>query len=258
ERQTIQRRQTVIVSVPKARIEGLIASDKNLDKAEIRKDKGEWQALARFAAGKHKEFAIDESVSLEPGLNVFELRAASGKGKAEMQDSVPIEFRPRPPEIVLTAPAVIYDDGKGAGQVRVDGRLALNAAQHKRNYEAEVILNGKSLKDRPEVNGDRLTTRVPLTAGENAIQVKLTDGEKKWALSRTSERIIVRYLRPPRDIQIAKPNVAKAKKALTDITAQVNSIPKLVGVEAEINGRRITSESKAEDAGGGVWKVLLK
>src|SRR5262249_28097299 len=77
-------------------------------------------------------------------------------------------------------------------------------------------------------------------------------------LSRTSERIIVRYLRPPRDIQIAKPNVAKAKKALTDITAQVNSIPKLVGVEAEINGRRITSESKAEDAGGGVWKVLLK
>ena len=131
----------------------------------------------------------------------------------------------------------------------------MSAEHRKRTYEAAVLLNGQPVKEKPELEGDRLTVRVPLTGRDNAIQVKLTDSEKKWALSRTSERVAVRYLRPPRNIQIAKPQVAQAKKSLTDITAQVDSVPKLTAVEVEINGRSIKPSSEIKPAKGDSWTV---
>ncbi|HMC63971.1 MAG TPA: hypothetical protein VKI65_03455 [Gemmataceae bacterium] len=247
----------VIVSASKAHIEGLITSNKKLDNAEMRQDK-EWRGLQGFNAGKEPEFTINELVSLEPGPNRFQFRAVSGKATAE--DTVTIEFRPRPPEIVLTAPEVIYDDGKGPAQVRVDGRLALAPEHRKRTYDAVVLLNGKPLETKPEMTGDRLTARVPLSERANAIQVRLTDSEKDWGLSRTSQPVSVRYLRPPRNIRIDKPNVIKAKKALTDIVARVDSAPKLTkdGVDADINGRRITSPADIRHRDGDTWTVTLK
>jgi hypothetical protein len=164
-------------------------------------------------------------------------------------------------EIFPPSEGLVLYEGDGTKAFTVQGRLTdVPDDPNGKKFTAKLWVNGKpSLKLDP-TGTLPFTARVPvenLKPGkeENRLRIVLTND---WGERVESDELLLRYLRPPRNIIVNKPQVGQ--KALIDLTAQATSAVKVLpeSVKVTVNKRDITAEAQVKKlAQPAVWEVSV-
>jgi WD40 repeat protein len=251
----------LVVHAPKVRIEGTIKAADGagpLQLADWSHGKAECKSLARFAAGKDREWTFTREEELSPGAdNVFHLRSKTANSPVA-EVSLSLDYRPLLPEAVFLQPAdgQFFYEGKDAREVPFEVRLVWPADPQP--CRAVLVVGGKEI-GKPqalEKGAASWTGKLSLGFGSNSIQVRLSND---WQASATSEASQVRYLRPPRITELSGPSSSRAP--LVDLQAKIVSVSQPERPVLLVHGER-----KGVDAGPpvkvegqpDVWSLALK
>jgi hypothetical protein len=222
--------KAVVVETASVRVHGRIAAEDELD--EAMRDQ---QRLSGFKPGA-ANVAIDEPLTLRPGLQTFQF-ATKTKGGKTSQALLTLVYRPLPPRLELTEPSqgLVVTEGRDQPHVQIKGRLIPRDGASP--FQAAITVNGKQV-GRPVINSETLTADVPLDPGENRIEVRLTN---EWHGTPTVQQTLVTYRRPPRIVELENPTIGP--KPLIDLVARVESPSDLPLTGAEVNGRKLPPDS---------------
>jgi WD40 repeat protein len=223
-----------VVDVPKVRIVGEIEALEKLTAASWAQgepDKDEKRTP--LPLGKDNRLVIAQEVTLpKVGQAVkfrFYARTAAGP---ETERSVTLEYQPRLPELVLTAPVEGQPlfQGQDALTVRVEGRLLWPATRHA--CVAQVLVNGKEQGKAVALAAEAKTfaASAELQPGENRIQVRLKNDWREM----TAPKLLVSYRQPPRVLSLKAPG--KAIKPFGELVALVETPKALPLTLLKING----------------------
>jgi WD40 repeat protein len=250
---------SVVIHVPRARLEGRIQADAKTKEKLAAAGWGpagvkQVKPLAGFVADRDRETTFSQDLTLEPGPQTLRVVARTTTS-AEAERRLTIEYRPLLPTLELTDPAqgqVFYDEGKGPPGVELKGRLVL--PDDARPFEVEVLLNGK--KVRHTVDDEHvLHAKLALQPLENHVRVRLSN---RWKMTALAGDLRVRYLRPPRIVKLDPPRTGD--KALTELVALVESPLPLTAasVTAEVNGNSLPPDRMQVHKRGDRWEVRLR
>jgi WD40 repeat protein len=232
------RSEPLVVHVPSLELTGAIACTKPLERAEFSvADKHD--SFQGFGRGTAARLNVKQSIALVPGRQRVVCSAQAAGGPAS-EVSLTVEYCPLVGELFLTSPSTGTDliEGRDSRRVKLAGRIEPPADPQP--FKAVVLLNGRPLEVAPQIDaaGSTFSAEVELDNGENRIEVELSNA---WGAKATSEAVRMRYLRPPRVVEITAP--ATTDKPLADVSFVVESPSEL-----KITGLRINDAELPLDA----------
>ncbi|MCS6853002.1 MAG: hypothetical protein NZ700_17740 [Gemmataceae bacterium] len=249
----------VVVAERRVRIVGRLEATQELTQAGwARGERGPVQPLTRFEPGKHKTWAIDEQLTLEPGRQIVRVVARTALSP-EAEGRLVVEYRPPLPEAIVLGPAnglTLYE-GRDPGVVELVARLV--RAADPQPFSAVVVLNDKPLAQVPSIDEEAgvLRAKVPLQPGDNRLQLQL---ENEWHGLATTAAVTVRYLRPPRRLAWERPQ--PGDKPLVDLTARAESPLPLAPerVRLEVNGQPVKAAAEVTPSGKDptLWTIQVR
>lgn len=243
----------IVVGVPHVRLVGHIHGVKELTDATRRSPPDEPAALATFKPGAAKEFAIDEPLTLRPGVQNVVVRA----GKAER--TIALEYRPALPHLEWSAipgGPVYYDDGTGPPEVRFGGPVLAprDASPLPVPVTAELLLGGQAVPATIDLKAGTWTAAARLRPGANHVQVRVRNA---WREATTGD-LQLTYLRPPYALRAEVPEGSKAP--VLEVAAQVESLLPLTAesVKATVGTRAVGNVKVVPPAGKGTtWQIRV-
>jgi WD40 repeat protein len=255
---TSDQTQPLVVDITTLRIEGHIVGKKPLVRAEwYLGDEAAGRPFGDFAPNAANKIEVAEAVVLQPGPQRLRC-VAQAKGGLPTEVSIAVEFRPRLPELFLTAPQNDTDliEGRDLPHVKLTGRL--NPVADKHPFQAAVLLNGRKVPDSLMVDaaGETFSGEAAMENGENRIEVQLSNA---WGAKATSEAVRVRYLRPPQIVAVTAPTVVEAP--LVDVDFVIDSPAKLELTRLMINDRELPADAAVVERAGPDttrWKVKAR
>jgi WD40 repeat protein len=232
------------------------------------------EKLTPFARPASQEYSADLSTLLtQPGE--YNIRLVLHTDEQETQEytrdltirfqqaAIPVKRDPtRPvPKLALTKPApgtIFYEEeGKANPEIDLEGKLDLLNDQKVDGVVLIQDADGKEeAKVAPTIKGETLTAKVPLKYKHNRVQVLLSN---QWNDPAVAGEMQVRYLRPPRILEVQAPK--ESTKPLADVSARVQSALEITReqVEADVNGREVARDRiQVQKQDANTWRVELK
>jgi WD40 repeat protein len=255
---TVDSSQPILVQVPDVNLIGRIkAVDEPLTEALWDTGKSTTATrLNRFEPGKHIEFSFEQRLSLKPGKQIVRLRARTKHGE-EVERRLTLEYRPPLPVVsAITAPrdGMVFEGDEETKEVAVQGSIQFPPKAMP--YKAVLTVNGKPASQLDEKAGT-LTGTVVIGPGENRIGVEMSND---WGASRSSEAVVVRYVRPPVFVGKLEPEPVPGTSRL-HVKAVVRSpIPlERASVRVEVNGKEsVPDDVRLERGEKNLWTVHLR
>lgn len=257
--QEIEAGKPVLVHAAHVRVTGSVKAGENLSVAEWLKGRAAEPApLTNFAADKDVRLEINQDLRLQPGEQTIHFRARTATSDPA-EATLTLYYRPAVPFIELQplqAGPVLQGQADTA-------EVALTALVHPADdpqpYDRVILVNDKVLDKQPAIQerAGVLTAKVPVTPGENRIQIRVSN---RWGSVFTSEPVLLRYLRPPRVVSLKRDGAEDARPVL-DLVAEVRSpLPlKADTVRVEVNGKaRAHGKVTVEQGGGAAATVHVK
>ncbi len=239
----------VVVRRGKVRVRGRVTAGEELTEATR-----DGRPLPRFDAGKHKEFAFDEELTLKPGEQQVRFRAKTATGPAA-ERVLTLDYRPELPAVALTAPRPDDDlcDGRDPLETRLEARLA--PAAEPLPVVVRLRVNGEEVKT--DLRDRALGAAVRFRPGEN--RVEFVVGLKDAPAVSETQTYRLYFRRPPRVVEVTRGE--GATKAVADLTARVVT-PK----DRPLTGARLgdavlpaSALARKEDRGDeSVWAVTAR
>ncbi|MCI0462862.1 MAG: hypothetical protein L0Z62_38435, partial [Gemmataceae bacterium] len=257
-----QAGRDLLVEAERIRIQGTITAPEPLSEAGWENPAtGQKRAIPDVKGLKTVKFS--EVVALEPGPQKLRMHASSPCSK-ETVAALTVVYRPLLPRADLDAPElpglVLYGEEPTAA-VAIEGKLHWPAGRPKHRFamSALVVVNGvKAPAATIDEKKDTLKVKgIPLRPGQNHIEVFV---EHKWGGDPGHGFLNVRYLRPPRVLEMKAPK--PGERPLIDVTARVRSATPLRddSVVVEVNGeapRGVRPTLTREKGKADLWTVSL-
>ena len=175
----------LIVDVPSVRLLGKITAEKRLVEAAWSLGDKQ-QPLSGFKKDAEASLAVDQAVTLEPGLQQLRV-SAQAERSVGTEVSLSVDYRPRLGEVFLTSPndGAELIEGRDARSITIRGRIG--PVPERRPFQAVVLLNGQPLRESPTIDadGESFTIETELANGENRIEAQLSNA---WARKRKARR----------------------------------------------------------------------
>jgi hypothetical protein len=209
----------VVVHSPAVRLVGKIEASENLLQADwYAGDADRGTRLTGFEPDKAKVVPLREDLTLRPGRQTFRLKTRTASSDAA-ERVLTIDYLPPTPTVRLEAlPGDPVYGEAGTTTVRLRGRVELPRDRHP--YRAVVLVNDREAAEAPAIDeaAGTLTAAVAVGAGESRIRVRLSNA---WGMVSASEETQVRYLRPPRVLELKQ--VWAGDKPALNLEARVRS-----------------------------------
>jgi hypothetical protein len=248
--------QSLVVSVPRVRLEGTIKAEEKLLLAEWFLAAAKGAPLSGFSTGKSAEVGINEEVTLQPGKQTLRFRAKTASSDVA-ERVLTLEYRPALPVVTLDKPPrqLLADkELKETVVLPLRGRVSFPA--DRQAYRVRLLVNDKE-QPPPQIDqrGGSLTARATLSPGDNRIRVAL---DNVWGAKTQTEEVLVRYLRPPQLLQVKQTGVAG--KPAVDLEVVVRSALPLLAesVKVEVNDRSSPAARVAIERGKEPGQHLLR
>src|SRR5262249_22353823 len=189
-----------VVDVPTIRLHGRFDSTKSREDLDlVKKDE---IVPDGFMPGKLKLFEFTETLKLTPGVRHVQLFAKTPNSAPAGRD-FQIDYRPQLPTLKLLTRFDGLIRRKGEDPEHFDLKWTLTEPSDPQPYEQEVWINGVKQDRLDSAKKPTYISRLPLKPGDNAIEIRLSN---QWG-RRSSVAGRIRYLRPPRIVEFAKPEV---------------------------------------------------
>jgi WD40 repeat protein len=242
---TSDKSDPLIVDMPTLALEGRITAQMPLALAEWSLN-DKHSAFTDFAPNATTKLDINEQITLVPGKQRIACLAQT-EGGLPAEVSLSVDHRPRLGELFLTAPETGAEliDGRDPRRVKVTGRIEPLA--DKQPFQAIVLVNGRPSGQPPVIDaaGETFSTEVELGDGDNRIEAQITN---EWGARKTSEAVRVRYLRPPRVVDVSAPGAVDAPLADISFVVESPSDLKLTGLK--VNDRELPLDAAVVEREG--------
>ena len=235
--------KVLVVDSPRLRLTGSLQTARPLTRVGWSLGDQPEQPARGFEPGGKKQFEFDQPLELTPGTQRLVCRAQA-EGGAPAEISLLIDYRPQLPEVIFTAPPAdsVLCAGRDAPQVPLVARLGAVAEEHP--YSADILVNGAKVSTVPVVDSahGELTAQVPLSHGENRIQVRLANA---WGREATSTVLAVRYTEPPQIVEVSAP--PQAESPLVEVNFLVKTRATLPITALRVNSQEVPITSATEE-----------
>ena len=193
---------------------------------------------------------LDDPVRLQPGRQTIRYTATLADGK-QHTTAVEIDFQPRLPTVHITShrPDITLVEGKDLPEGKASIVIEANVAHpdHTLPFRAEVLVgNGTTVRVQPRIDEGKLRAVVPLSAGENLIDVRLTGA---WTKSVSRDTTTVDFLRPP--IVLPIDPGAIDEKGRMELVVRIRSFSR--PAEVRLGDRFVPPKSLRRQADKAIW-----
>jgi WD40 repeat protein len=245
----------VVVESPSIVVVGRIVSEGKVAEASLQQGDAPQQQLANTAADPASAFDFKQPIDAAPGRQTVRIKARTAGG-ATGEAAFELEYHPSPPTAQIIRPTAgeVVIEGEGPTRVELAAKLDLASANvAPQPLVGQFLVN--QLPAGPELmireGATEVTAEADLNLGENLIQLRLTNS---WQRQSTTEPLIVRYLSPPRIVQVEAPTVSDTP--LVDVIYWVESPKSRSPLAASANGRAVSQSDIRLD--GDMWMIVAR
>jgi WD40 repeat protein len=260
----IGKNKTVIVSVPRVRLQGIVTAAEKLTRVQMTDENGKPRALKGDLG---RVFAVNELVVLSEAGKDYTVRIAAEAvgGKDPGSDTVTLKYQPGVPHLAPLAhnraKAEFFEKGKGAPVVRISGPLSYRDPPPPGVKVSVTVLQQnrdkvESIEAENDANQKSWSAQVKLKPGENHFQAQATN---EWHTGPAEGTLRLSYWRTP--FNLGADFQGKTNKADLVFAASADSLLPLdkTSAKATVNGRPVAVEDVSPPAPGSqTYKLRLR